>query len=351
MAASYLAAPRFTSEDEAAERASMTVEEKIAALSDLYGNLPIPQRETDALATESSTLHGPGDDTPGPVARREETEELTERSLAALDKALEEACEHDCNGGECDGGPGSNGDGGGRSLPYQRARRQCPDIVESREHRLLFLRAESFDVRRAVDRLLIYWSHRIDLFGDEHAFGPLTLESGAFDADKKELSMGYPRLSPEKDASSRAIIVINHNDMKRGTYDRRGIMRACWYIMHRALSEEIVQKNGIVFIGLGYGQLDQIDRKLDATLWRGMRDVVPCRLVSCHVVMASVSADLIMPNVKFMLGVKSRARLREYQGHDPRILEKLAEVGIGTEAVPSEIGGGWAYDDRWLEKR
>mmetsp|Transcript_63133 Transcript_63133/g.186563 ORF Transcript_63133/g.186563 Transcript_63133/m.186563 type:complete len:374 (-) Transcript_63133:611-1732(-) len=372
MAASYLAAPRFTAEDEVEERASMTVEEKLAALADLYGNVPVPRSEVLGALDPSDRNDAAADDSgaalpPLPSPWIEETEDLLETSLEKLDRALDEASESGrSDGGDGDGG-GENGAhrfGNGRGCgglggpgasasadeAYRRATRLCPEIVLSRKHRLLFLRAEYFDAKRAAARLLAYWNGRVDLFGEEYAFGPLTVDSGAFDADMKELAMGYPRLSPLKDESSRAIIAINHSGVKRNTFNRRGMMRACWLVMHRAIEDVIVQQRGIIFLGLGYGQLDQIDRKLDATIWRCIRDVLPCRLVSSQVVVASMSADLIMPNVKFILGRHSRARLREYSGNDPRFLEKLAALGIGAEGLPSEIGGGWVYDKRWFEK-
>ena len=106
--------------------------------------------------------------------------------------------------------------------------------------------------------------------------------------DAVELGIGYPRLSPERDMSGRALLIFNQKVVERkNAYDRNGMRRALYYRIHLALRDIQVQRSGFVLIGLGYGQIDQLDRKLDVSLWRTIRDVLPARIVASHFVYGS----------------------------------------------------------------
>lgn len=61
------------------------------------------------------------------------------------------------------------------------ARHRCPALL-TREFQLPFLRAEVFDVVAAVKRYNKYWTQRVEMFGPERAFGPLTIEADEEDA-------------------------------------------------------------------------------------------------------------------------------------------------------------------------
>jgi len=230
------------------------------------------------------------------------------------------------------------------------------------------LRAEYHSPPEAAVRMFRYWSDRTDLFGDG-AYGSL-LPPGAdalyylghddyrwdgaitdpirrMQSDAVELGIGYPRLSPERDESGRALLIFDQSVVKkRSAYDRAGMRRALFYRIHLALRDVRVQRAGLVLIGLGYGQIDQLDRKLDVSLWRTIRDVLPARIVASHFVYGTNRHmhTLIAPNIKFFFGKNARARLREYTGNESDIIEKLKRFGIPASALPKEVGGGWTYD-------
>lgn len=396
MAASYLAAPRLSEEEEAREKASLTDSERIAALSDLYGVLPIPSFELEALAdprAASRLLHAASNTSAGGSScPAEETEEKCARCLSELENVLAEALESanddddDCASmaqlttSVATGSSTAAADNDSIShqmemsrvsvAGYRQALNRCPNIVNGREHRLLFLRAELFDTKAAAVRLLLYWTNLISLFGEEYAFVPLfdrllppldgeinetgtdvREQSGPFSRDITELSIGYPRVAPARDASGRALIIFNQSLIERRVkYDRMGMLRACWLALHRMLLEdEQVQTSGCVLVGLGYGQLDQLDRKLDVLLWRSIRDVLPVRIVASHFIYGSShrTYSMIAPNIKFFFGRCARARLREYVGGESQILEQLGHFGISASILPTEMGGGWSYNKKW----
>jgi len=393
MAASYLAAPRISEEEEAEEKASFTDAERLEALSDLYGVLPIPVSELEVLddigiasgRTSCSSLFP------------EETDAEIERYLQQLDEALDailnDAAAAD-RGGEVDVAlgppiaaasaaspsaapppPSSSSSSPVRvsTASYREAVTRCPEIARSRDHRLLFLRAEYHRPTAAAVRMFRYWTDRTHLFGPD-AFGNLLALSadgaatdrgsghqykwdgeitGPMHHDAVELGIGYPRLSPERDESGRALLIFNQSVVERkSAYDRKGMRRALFYRIHLALRDVQVQRAGFVLIGLGYGQIDQLDRKLDVSLWRTIRDVLPARIVASHFVYGSNKHmyTLIAPNIKFYFGRNARARLKEYRGNESDTIEKLSHVGIPATALPKEVGGGWTYDPSWYKK-
>ena len=370
---SDLAAPRISEEEEAEEKAGLTDVERLEALSDLYGVLPIPPSELEVL-DDPEIAHG---HTSCSSLFPEETDEEIERYLQQLDDALDailaDADAADRDHGEVDVTLGPCASSPPQSVristvSYREAVEQCPEIVRSRDHRLLFLRAEYHDATAAAIRMFRYWTDRTELFGDD-AFGNLLALSvpersgheykwdemitGPMHNDAVELGIGYPRLSPDRDESGRALLIFNQSVVERkSAYDRKGMRRALFYRIHLALRDVQVQRAGFVLIGLGYGQIDQLDRKLDVSLWRTIRDVLPARIVASHFVYGSNKHmyTLIAPNIKFFFGRNARARLKEYTGNESDTIEKLSHFGIPASALPKEVGGGWTYDASWYKK-
>mmetsp|Transcript_44654 Transcript_44654/g.136200 ORF Transcript_44654/g.136200 Transcript_44654/m.136200 type:complete len:232 (-) Transcript_44654:521-1216(-) len=205
MSASYLAAPRITEEEEQAEQASMTEEEKFAALRDLYGVM-LPA----AL----------GDRWDSRFAHQSDEEEPIEKGLEELEAELNQLIrksESEENGNRC-------GLGHLNTACVQEAKRKLPQVINSTEHRLKFLRAESFDVKKAAVMLIKYWEERITIFGEDKAFLPLNL-SGALRDDEVGLSMGFITLSPERDSSGRAVLIVDQSKLERKNYTRNMMVR------------------------------------------------------------------------------------------------------------------------------
>jgi hypothetical protein len=57
---------------------------------------------------------------------------------------------------------------------YFMATTKCPDEV-SNERKLLFLEREESNVPLAAQRLALYWQYRLNGFGEDRCFEPMTL--------------------------------------------------------------------------------------------------------------------------------------------------------------------------------
>mmetsp|Transcript_44652 Transcript_44652/g.136197 ORF Transcript_44652/g.136197 Transcript_44652/m.136197 type:complete len:100 (-) Transcript_44652:521-820(-) len=72
--------------------------------------------------------------------------------------------------------------------------------------------------------LIKYWEERITIFGEDKAFLPLNL-SGALRDDEVGLSMGFITLSPERDSSGRAVLIVDQSKLERKNYTRNMMVR------------------------------------------------------------------------------------------------------------------------------
>jgi hypothetical protein len=180
-------------ENEATIHASNQEGRGVSSLSE--NGKPVEQRDVDALLANDlnqlsmnerekmyEEIHG---------VRRlvEETPELLAESLAALGQEL-------------------------RSIPskppYELAEQLSNQYVTDLKFRLMFLRAEDFNAKKAASRLVSFLSLKLELFGPEKLVRPIFLT----DLDKEDtatLKSGFVQLLPARDRAGRAVII----DVKR----------------------------------------------------------------------------------------------------------------------------------------
>lgn len=235
---------------------------------------------------------------------------------------------------------------------YLLAVQNCPDIVLSKEHRLLFLRCEVFRVKDAAERLVIYWDTRVKLFGDK-AFGPLTLNSLQED-DHVCLSLGFARIVPAKDDKGRGIILVDPSRQDREKHTREGMVRCLWYIMHALFRDDIdVQQKGVIIIGhpkhLKFQQMDREQVKMNIN---SIRNCLPLRISSFIICHPPTFFEIIFPFLKLIIGAKLRKRIKVCSGTDEAVLKKLAKCNLSKRVLPSDIGGDIKLNhSKWIEER
>ena len=105
----------------------------------------------------------------------------------------------------------------GFSGAYAFALSQNEDYVKNREFRLMFLRAENFDVHRAADRLKMFFEEKLKLFGPEKLAKDITVD----DLDEDDLvclNSGQLQVLPLRDRAGRAVIswmsMLKKNDIR-----------------------------------------------------------------------------------------------------------------------------------------
>mmetsp|Transcript_3235 Transcript_3235/g.4416 ORF Transcript_3235/g.4416 Transcript_3235/m.4416 type:complete len:211 (-) Transcript_3235:524-1156(-) len=99
-----------------------------------------------------------------------------------------------------------------------KAEKRCPEIINTKEHKLMFLRSDNFMVDLAAKRFANYWNKRIELFG-EKAFSPLTI-SDSLNNDKEALNTAFCKLLKAKDDVGRSIIYMDPALLDDSKYTR-----------------------------------------------------------------------------------------------------------------------------------
>jgi len=173
-------APLFTKEDEEKEIADLTPEAKEDILDDLYGR-------------NSNDLLMDGD-----------VPEITAEQLAAVRDAMDRIPIEDRSG-------------------FIKASIRCPELIERETDPAIFLRHENHDAELAAKRIAKYWNTREIVFGEDHAYLPMT-QSGAM-GDEDTLRMmrncSHFRDFLPNDAHGRTVIcsdwtTLNPSDLCEG---------------------------------------------------------------------------------------------------------------------------------------
>jgi len=243
-----------------------------------------------------------------------------------------------------------------KQVSWEKAKEKCaPELVDD-AHKLVFLRCEIFHVDLAASRLLKYWDKRIELYGEEKAFLPLTLKNGASKDDLVPLRLGIIRYLPNAtDETGRAILLFDPSKQDNTKYDRATLVRAIWYVVHAALADSSNNghKKGVLFMGIGrnlkFNQFDRQQVKMNADSIKGCLPIRVSAFYFCH---PPAFFHVIFPVVKLFIGPLLRKRIRVQAGSDSKVLESLESSGIPRESVPVELGGDYVFDHlEWLQER
>ena len=92
---------------------------------------------------------------------------------------------------------------------YERALFLRPSYVKDRNFRLMFLRADEFDVTKAARRILNHFQLKLSLFGLDKLVKDITMDDLS-DEDILLLKEGYQQIMPVKDRAGRTIVVMQN---------------------------------------------------------------------------------------------------------------------------------------------
>lgn len=116
-----------------------------------------------------------------------ETPDLLEKGLLDVERLLDEESRKPYN------------------VLLRLAMKQFPERIKDPNFRLMFLRAEDWDVRKAVDRILRHLTEQQVLFGDSKVGKRITQDDLSAD-DVRALENSHFQLFPEKDRAGRLVI-------------------------------------------------------------------------------------------------------------------------------------------------
>ena len=321
--------PKFTEQDAQREVATLTIRELTALQSDLTGVQAITNGfsglgfggDTGGINVYGGESHvGSGSSPPAPLS-------TTHLHLAALDQHM-------------------------RTLPaqsteaYFRATTECPDEV-SAERKLLFLQCEQNSVPLAAQRLALYWQYRLDSFGEDRCFEPMTL-MGAMRGEVVNMAKsGFFQLMPNTDTAGRAIIYARFGKRDFSRYSFRQEVAWLTYLLEVVVQNKSIQSRGFVLLMDGSNEKSQgaYTRQSTQYLQRALDDAFPVRMCSMHICNANPFVSyIVFPVVRRLQSKKMRLRTRLHRGSGDDLLRSLATFGLPVDRVPSDMRGRVVLD-------
>ena len=222
------------------------------------------------------------------------------------------------------------------------ARMRCPNITDNSTLRLLFLWCTDFDVAATAKRMAGYWRLRVELFGVERAFLPLSSDSILNTEERAFILSGALRILPNTDANGRILFYTNQQKLRGSSFDPMSASRAVWYMFHKILMLDPQRaKNGIVGIA-NYKDSSWSPNYSWTTLMSNTFKFSPIEIQGVHTCHAGMFARVIAPLTNLVIGPwirKSSFTLHAHEGQDAAVLSSLARFGIPANCIPAELGG------------
>lgn len=235
---------------------------------------------------------------------------------------------------------------------YLKACVKCPDQVDD-EHKKAFIWKEDFKVKAAAKRLAKHWNYKLELFGPEKCYQPLTL-SRALSDDAVALTHGYAQILPVKDEHGRAIISMAPGLHDLDKYSRESLTRAFFYLMHLATKDAATRRRGIVWLIDGRAPPDSspMDPPMSQMIMDVQKKYVPSALRAMHYCYPCRMFHMVSPILKMVIGKKMRKRLIIHYGEAEDVIGTLGGYGIGRDVVPRDLGGNLKVDVvEWMRDR
>jgi hypothetical protein len=205
--------------------------------------------------------------------------------------------------------------------------------------------------------MVAYWDKRLEIFGPDRAFLPMTLTNGGAltDGDRVALKRGFIRLLPKNaETGHRNVLFADPSLQDKTKYSTQEMARAVWYVIHAALEDEATQCKGIIMIIYPHHvKLGQFNRELSKTIMGSIRGCLPLRLSALHMCHPPAVFQIIFPVIKALMGARLRKRINIHFGSQEHVLERLeTEFGLHRDKLPTDLGGSTTLDhDKWIEDR
>ena len=220
-----------------------------------------------------------------------------------------------------------------KRLALERAIFLKPHLLKDTKFKLMFLRADYYDPRKAALRLAEFFDNKRQLFGDHRLVKPIRLE----DLTEEEIRLfrtGFYMMLPHPDNSGRPIWISDYlkTDFRRPL----ALKRISWYMVMKTLEEnEDAQLKGVSNIywgsedcpynvqGLSLGQITEGLKD-----WGSVIPRLPCRVTSDHFCFSSCERKNFLSLIRAALGKHLRLRVRTHFGSGVEIQYSLLTYGI-----------------------
>lgn len=201
-------------------------------------------------------------------------------------------------------------------------------------------------------RYVKYWEQRLETFGPDKAFTPLTLTSALRD-DTIPLYLSSMQII-RRQSPSRDILYFDPSKLDKTLYTRDSACRALWYWFHAMLEDEQVQKRGIIILNYNANfSLRNRDPTLTKLCLRTVQGILPIRMSAIHGCHAPLMYSCLISFILVFVGERVRQRILAHNGSQESVLCTLRTTyGIQLEDIPTDMGGNRVLDvAAWLNER
>ena len=339
----------FTQEQEAAELATLTVDEIVSAEADLRG-VTAGMGRLQVSSAPSIPPAGSRSVGSSGVNRADNLSVRipTNRDLLAMEAALDkiplsqkfaylQAC-----------------------LRCHAADQQSPgtgDVYSlSAQFKSHFLEREGCNPTQAAQRYVAYWTTRLNTFGADLAYRPMTLGGALCQEVGDMVNHSVFQILPHTDLSGRAIIWFHLGQRRFDLLSEERESRILFYLYHTLCgdtSQDEIRRAGFVLVGTS-AEVDRTKTSFRQQQFLGLlADVMPIHMRSGHICQPSPTFYYaIYPVLRMFMGRKWRLRTRLHYGDREAVLRELDTYGLPRQRLPTDIGGTYVLNlPRWVGKQ
>jgi CRAL/TRIO domain len=213
----------------------------------------------------------------------------------------------------------------------------------------MFLRCEVYNTELAVVRYVRYWEKRIEIFGPDRAYQPLTSSIDVVGNSQPNNDEGEWEVANAgviniiNRSNDRTYLFLNPSRFDMTKYTRIGFVRTFWCIVHKVLMEcHDVQKRGLICLSYpANAKLSQFDRHLMKMILDSLQGNLPVRLSAIHVCHPPLFfSKVIWPILQLLMSRRTRQRILVHSGSYDSVLETLTtQNSFSIDDLPQDIGG------------
>eukprot|EP00339_Tiarina_fusa_P004924 CAMPEP_0117013002 /NCGR_PEP_ID=MMETSP0472-20121206/10810_1 /TAXON_ID=693140 ORGANISM="Tiarina fusus, Strain LIS" /NCGR_SAMPLE_ID=MMETSP0472 /ASSEMBLY_ACC=CAM_ASM_000603 /LENGTH=482 /DNA_ID=CAMNT_0004716191 /DNA_START=113 /DNA_END=1561 /DNA_ORIENTATION=+ len=205
-----------------------------------------------------------------------------------------------------------------------------PSIETDKKFKLMFLRADAYDPRKAAKRMAKYFEEKLILFGEAKLTKRITLDDLTLH-DIRQLNLVGCVVLPNTDQVGRPILFF---DVERYDWDNLDSMYRCfWYQVMTTMENETAQLKGICDVAYCPGDLLAMPasiQKVSQMMQRSgaMMEGLPLRITTFQFCYTDKRMRYILSIMPGAFGKNVRFRVRAHFGSDLEMQYSLMTFGI-----------------------
>ena len=330
----------FTSDDEKKELATLSITDIIKVQNDLHGmtldmsNLDQLTKGLDNIAAQKVSAAGPNSESQATTNNNTSSYYDATSAISRLNDEISTL-------------PSSE------TAAYQQAHQQCPDQL-SDERKMAFVEYEDGNIANAARKLVKYWSERLDAFGPERAFLPMTLAGAMQDEVMDWVQRPIWQLLPVTDSAGRSILFTQTSLRDFSQYTTEQELRSFMYLLETLMEDDARRRKGFIVLYDGRDlQRKHFSKALSSKLASLTENVYPidCKAIhNCHP--SKVFNFVVMPIMKALITKDQRLRVKSHVGTIESVVRDLEGYCLSKELIPATLGGDLVPDvSKWVLDR